>query len=288
MATKFYKMCYKLAVIYMAIGMFTNSCGHVIRQKEKGKSDNSIRNCALYFANKIDSCLNPFLILLKQRLQQKSKSIKLVQKFSQKTFCLHYEETLQCLHEMLTSCDTPETTSHVQERLSAPWVLHVNRACNINMKHQQSTSEDVTYNQENYQTKTINFNKDTTVPISETEYQKVDSNQRHIDQNLKGDNQDKTELNALLDGVTSSTDENASENTKDSVLKYIPSDTIINKQTNINVYLNHMEVKNEHIFIKKFNSGKMTVTFEQKDDHVKPNKWKTNIGELIFQQRQPL
>lgn len=292
MASKFYKLGYKLAVTYLAIGIFTQTFGHIIRQNEKGKNDSSLKSCALHFTHRADSCLNPFLTLLKRRKQQKSKSIKLVQKFSQKSFCLHYEETLQCLHETLTACNTPETTSHVQEQLSAPWVIHVNRLCNINMQRQQSMSTDkhqlsMSTDQYNYQTKKLEYNKDTDVPIS------TDNHQNHytkLQHHFKGDYSNKTVQNSSLNGVTSkdiTVQDNSSETAKGNVLKYKPMDTIINKQTNINVFLNPRGDKTENILIKKSNSGKVTVTFEQSADHVKPSKWKTKIGRMLFQQSRP-
>lgn len=288
MASKFYKMGYKLAVTYLAIGIFTQTFGHIIRQKEKEKTDNSLKNCALYFTHRVDSCLNPFLTLLKRRKQQKSKSIKLVQKFSQKSFCLRYEETLQCLHETLKACDTSETTRHVQEKLSAPWVLHVNRLCNINMQRQQSMStenrQETSRDQHTYQTKKLEFNKDTAATVFKDNHQNHDTKLQH---HHKGDNLDKTVQNFSLNGVTSS-QENTSETAKDNVLKYKPTDTIIKKQTNINVFLNPRGDKTENIFIKKSYSGKVTVTFEQSEDHVKPSTWKTKIGGMLFQQSQPL
>ena len=83
MAVKFYKMFYKLIITYLAVGVFTHSCSHIIRQK------NEAEKCVIHFANKVDSCLNPFLAILKrQRVRQKAKTAKLVQTFSQKTFCL--------------------------------------------------------------------------------------------------------------------------------------------------------------------------------------------------------
>ena len=87
MAVKFYKMIYKLIITYLAVGVFTHSCSHIIRQKNE--TEKSARNCVIHFANKVDSCLNPFLAILKrQRVRQKAKTAKLVQTFSQKTFCL--------------------------------------------------------------------------------------------------------------------------------------------------------------------------------------------------------
>ena len=87
MAVKFYRMFYKLAITYLAVGVFTHSCSHIIRRKNE--TEKSARNCVIHFANKVDSCLNPFLALLKrQRVRQKVKAVNLVQTFSQNTFCL--------------------------------------------------------------------------------------------------------------------------------------------------------------------------------------------------------
>ena len=101
--------------------------------------------------------------------------------------------------------------------------------------------------------------------------------------NLKGGNQYTTHSNTRQDSVTIPA-EIETENNDNNVLKYKPRDTIVNKQTNINVYFSPVEVKNEGLFINDIQSGKMTLTFQQKDSAQQTSKWKTKIGELFFQQ----
>lgn len=276
MAVKFYRMFYKLAITYLAVGVFTHSCSHIIRRKNE--TEKSARNCVIHFANKVDSCLNPFLALLKrQRVRQKVKAVNLVQTFSQNTFCLHYQETLQCLHETIKSCDTPETTRHVQEQLSALWVPPTNKLCNINMENRTAQAKSSTSTKLTFDIKT---------------------KEPGVSDNIATQFKDDTILNKRINDISMKTGsdtvkdtskpENTSDDSDDSALKFKPSDTFIHTQTNINVYLNPTEVKNENILIKELSSREMSITFGQQGDQKKTGRWKTKIGKLLFQHRKLL
>ena len=81
--------------------------------------------------------------------------------------------------------------------------------------------------------------------------------------------------------------ENTSDNSNDSALKFQPkSDTFIQTQTNINIYLSPKENdKTENISIKERGSRELAITFEQqgKRENTGTKKWKTKIGKLFFQ-----
>lgn len=283
MAVKFYRMFYKLIITYLAVGVFTFSCSHVIRQKNE--TEKSARNCVIHFANKVDSCLNPFLAILKrQRVRQKTKTAKLVQTFSQKTFCLHYEETLQCLHETLQTCDTPETTRHVQERLSAPWVIPTNKLCNINMENNTAKSS------------TSTARLKVGIPSTEKLPDKADT---QLIENTNLDKQTDNGKDVRIKTGTSDTMKNNdySENTSDksasdSALNFKPrSDTVIQTQTNIKIYLNPTKVDiDQNIYIKEDVTREMSIRFGKKGEqtHTGMGRWKTKIGKLLFRHRKLL
>ena len=81
--------------------------------------------------------------------------------------------------------------------------------------------------------------------------------------------------------------ENTSDDSNDSALKFQPkSDTFIQKQTNINIYLSPKKNDNsENISIKEPGSRELAITFGQqgKWENTGTKKWKTKIGKLFFQ-----
>ena len=194
-------------------------------------------------------------------------------------FFRRYEETLQCLHETLKNCDNQETTSYIQDRLSASWVLQVNRLCNINMENNQPNKYKTSSEPQDRVPNSEKMEKHPTVLNIDHFTIEMDFGRR-----VMGDNRDITRSITRQDSVADSKEHiklDKTENKND--LNYKPNDAFVNKQTNINVYFNPLEVKNEKISIKDFQSGKMVLTFEQSDPQ-KNTKWKTKIGQLVFQQ----
>lgn len=122
-----------------------------------------------------------------------------------------------------------------------------------------------------------------------------ESDGTYFSQSSRGNNSE-TDLTKKMAGVTSTqvlkksenTRENTSDKSEDSSLKFRPSDTVIQRQTNINVYLNPTEILSENIFIEDISFKQMSITFEQKKDQVNTKRWKTKIGKLLFQQKKSL
>ncbi|XP_052801098.1 uncharacterized protein LOC128231885 isoform X2 [Mya arenaria] len=103
--------------------------------------------CELQFQSKLEYCLGLSIFYRKGHptlTYVKNKNV-FIQNVYKEYHCQQYERTLQCIHDNLKACPTPQQTGVVRHYLAEPWALHTNYLCKINQKAQTEDKEHLKF-----------------------------------------------------------------------------------------------------------------------------------------------